>query len=109
MLDILQHSLLPGATPVDVLLCDFELPDIRGAALCMRVKQLPFPLCQIPAIILTNSTSEKVVVEALESGATDCISKPVRRRELLMRIKVAARGQPLTPRPMGEEGIASSG
>jgi two-component system response regulator RegX3 len=54
----------------------------------------------VPIIILTVSAEEDVVVAALEAGADDVVTIPVRARDLVARARAAVRRG---PEPVAEE------
>jgi len=71
----------------DLVLLDVNLPDGNGYDLCkyIRIKS------EVPIIFLTACDEEVNIVQGLEIGGDDYITKPFRVRELLSRIKVAIR------------------
>jgi len=78
-----------NATP-NLIITDWNMPDMNGSELCQRLRGLPFSVS--PYIILTTADSiEDAEVNALESGADDFIEKPMTLRSLKARIRVAER------------------
>lgn len=74
----------------DVLILDWNLPDISGYEVLRRVRvDLHY---NVPVLMLTARGSEFDVVQALNGGASDYLSKPWRPFELLARIQVMLRG-----------------
>ena len=71
---------------IDLLLLDISLADGNGFAICKAAKEFG-----IPVIFLTASGDENSVVQGLDMGADDYISKPFRPRELLSRIRSVLR------------------
>jgi len=71
----------------DVVLCDVCMP-VSGMEILRQVVADPV-LRQIPMIMVTASDDESLRSEALELGATDLLSKPVRVTELLPRVRNA--------------------
>lgn len=67
---------------LDLLILDINLPDINGLKLYRMIKEKK----DIPTIFLTANDSELSVVEALDSGADDYITKPFKTRELISRV-----------------------
>jgi len=76
-----------------VLLADEEVADMSLVQLVQRVRDVS----PIPIVVTTASVSENDVVALLESGADQCITKPVRPREFVARIRAAARRAPEPP------------
>ena len=73
----------------DLLLVDWELPDITGFDVLRWVRS---NLGQsMPVIFITNRGEERDLVAALQAGADDYLVKPVREAELLARIQALAR------------------
>ena len=66
----------------DLLILDINLPDMNGLKLYKEIKVLK----DIPTIFLTANDSELSIVEALDSGADDYITKPFKTRELISRV-----------------------
>lgn len=67
----------------DLIILDVTLPDGNGFELYKdTIKEK-----QIPAIFLTAKDDEQDVVEGLELGAEDYITKPFSTKELLIRVK----------------------
>lgn len=71
---------------IDLLLLDINLPDISGIELFESVKNK-----DIPTIFLTANDLETSIVEALDKGADDYITKPFKTRELISRINSVLR------------------
>lgn len=72
---------------IDLLILDINLPDINGIDLYKRIKNDK----DIPTIFLTANDLETTVVEALDTGADDYITKPFKTRELISRINSVLR------------------
>lgn len=68
----------------DLALLDMQLPDGFGKDIVSKLK--PY---STPVIYLTVVDDEDEIVQSLEDGAADYITKPFRMRELLARIKKA--------------------
>jgi two-component system, OmpR family, KDP operon response regulator KdpE len=81
---------------------DLAIVDIDAAAWC-GVEAIRFArrLSPMPILALSARTDEDTSVEALDSGADDCVRKPFNTRELLARVINAMR------RRAREEGKAS--
>ena len=72
--------------PVLIIL-DLGLPDIDGVDILKKLREW----YQKPIIILSVRNSEEDIVNALDNGANDYLTKPFRTGELLARIRVALR------------------
>ncbi len=66
-----------------LILLDIELPDLSGQAVLKKLREW----FQRPIIILSVHNAEDEIVNALDNGATDFLTKPFRTRELLARIR----------------------
>jgi DNA-binding response OmpR family regulator len=73
---------------LDLVLLDLGLPDIDGVEVCRRLKHLQ-PQCVV--VMLTARRDEMDVVEGLEAGADDYLTKPFRMTELLARVRAHLR------------------
>jgi sigma-B regulation protein RsbU (phosphoserine phosphatase) len=77
-----------------IAILDWMMPGIDGAELCRRIRSLEMP--SPPYLILLTAKSEKEdIVEGLEAGADDYITKPFSRAELRARIGAGVRIQEL--------------
>ncbi len=72
----------------DLVLLDLGLPDLDGIEVCRLFKRLQ-PQCLI--VVLTARRDEMDVIEGLESGADDYLTKPFRMTELLARVRAHLR------------------
>ena len=70
-----------------LIILDLGLPDIDGLEIIKKLREW----YQKPIIILTVRNSERDIVQALDNGANDYLTKPFRTGELLARIRVAIR------------------
>ncbi len=72
---------------IDIILLDLNLPDISGFDVLSQIRDSK----DIPTIILTAVDLETSVVQGLDMGADDYITKPFKTRELLSRINSVLR------------------
>jgi DNA-binding response OmpR family regulator len=75
----------------DLIILDIMLPEINGYEICsqIRKKQLDMPI-----IMLTARNRESDVVQGLNLGADDFVTKPFRVKELLARADAFMRRRP---------------
>jgi len=74
----------------DLVLLDWMLPGGSGMELLRRLKRGESTR-EVPVIMLTAKTSEDNVIQGLDVGADDYITKPFAPRELIARIKALLR------------------
>jgi len=70
----------------DLILLDLMMPDMNGLEVCQAIKSNP-DYQDIPIIFLTASQEEHHLIKAFELGASDYVTKPFRKPELLTRVK----------------------
>ncbi len=73
--------------PVDIILCDLEMPRMDGFKFLSMLKGRP-DFQDVPVIILTGRDDKERKVKGLEQGASDYITKPFDHDELVARVKV---------------------
>lgn len=78
-----------GAPP-PLLVLDWLMPGIDGLELCRRIRQTP-ELQLAYVILLTSRGHREDIVEGLEAGADDYVTKPFNPNELRARIRVGSR------------------
>ncbi|MBA3485127.1 MAG: response regulator transcription factor [Pirellulales bacterium] len=76
------------AAPPDLLLLDIMLPLVNGFEICRQVRLRKLDM---PIIMLTAKGQEEDIVQGLELGADDYVTKPFSIRELLARAKAFLR------------------
>lgn len=71
----------------DLVLMDYELPDINGIEATRRLKNVA-QFAPIPVVMITGNSEKAVVVDSLKAGAADFVVKPLDRDRLLAKIGV---------------------
>jgi len=74
----------------DLLLLDLMLPGLNGLEIA-RIIRKDEQISNIPIIMITARSQEMDVLQGLELGADDYITKPFRPREVIARIKALLR------------------
>jgi two-component system, OmpR family, KDP operon response regulator KdpE len=72
----------------DAVLLDINMPGMGGKEACRRISQT-YP--RLPIIMLTVRDEEDDLVEALDAGASDYVTKPFQIRELTARLRAVLR------------------
>jgi PleD family two-component response regulator len=73
---------------IDLVLLDILMPEIDGIEACARIREDP-RYSDLPIIMVTLLADTGSLANAFVAGATDYITKPVRRVELLARVRSA--------------------
>ena len=78
-----------GRESFDLFMLDWQVPDVSGAEV---LKWLRANVSKtVPVLFVTVRDSEQDIVFALENGADDYMVKPVRRQELIARVRALLR------------------
>ena len=85
----------------DAVLLDINMPGMGGKETCRRIGK-SFP--ELPIIMLTVRDDEEDIVELLDTGASDYITKPFHIRELTARLRAVIRRRHA---PIGEPDVIS--
>jgi len=83
-LELLSHG-VDACSPPDMMLLDVMMPEMSGYDI-VRAVRARYPGLMIPVILVSANGHEDQVVEGLQAGANDYISKPFGQRELVARI-----------------------
>lgn len=79
---------LVSAEKPDLAILDLGLPDRSGHEILHGWRER---LIELPVVVLSSRTDEAGIVQALELGADDYMTKPFGMKELAARIRVALR------------------
>lgn len=71
----------------DIILLDAVMPGVDGFEVCRRLKR-EAALANVPVVFMTGLAETEHIVEGLEAGGVDYVTKPVVIEEMLARIKV---------------------
>jgi len=80
---------LSRAEPFDLVLLDWEVPDISGLDVLRWIRTNNG--YSLPVMLITGRTEEDDLVTGLKAGADDYMVKPIRARELLARVNALLR------------------
>jgi DNA-binding response OmpR family regulator len=78
--------------PFDVVVLDVMLPKLNGYEVARRLRERG---CRTPILMLTAKDAPKDIVEGLDLGADDYLTKPFSFDELLARIRAVSRRGPI--------------
>jgi len=73
----------------DIVLLDWMVPNLSGLEVLKHMRSHLDNV--VPVVFITQKDSEEDVVEALEAGADDYMTKPVRHLETMARVNAIAR------------------
>jgi DNA-binding response OmpR family regulator len=91
-LDGEQGALMASDVDYDLLVLDLNLPKLDGISLLRNLRPSK---PQIPVLVLTARPRVEDRVQALDSGADDCVNKPFSYSELSARVRaLMRRGRP---------------
>jgi two-component system KDP operon response regulator KdpE len=86
-----KEGLISAATQhPSLIILDLGLPDTDGIEILKKIREWYHK----PIIVLSVKNLEDDIINALDNGANDFITKPFRTMELLARIRVALRHSP---------------
>ncbi|MCB1734788.1 MAG: SpoIIE family protein phosphatase [Gammaproteobacteria bacterium] len=78
------------ANPIQMVISDWMMPRMDGLELCRRIRAHDFPK-YIYTILLTGRSDRESLVEGMEAGADDFLTKPVNIAELRVRVRAGVR------------------
>lgn len=84
-------SILEGDETIDVLITAIEFLEMSGLELCWSARILAGTQRPLHIVVMSASTDEMKLAEALDTGADDFIGKPPKKTELLARLRSAQR------------------
>lgn len=84
---------------ITFVILDLMLPDISGEDVCTAIRKQS----RVPIIMLTAKTTEADVIDGLQLGADDYMTKPFSLKELYMRITVILRRTANDLKPLTEK------
>lgn len=94
---------------VDLILSDWEMPNMTGAELLTAVRAMP-NAATVPFIMISSRGDRNHIVKAIELGVSDYLSKPFSADELLKKVfkqlKLAGKTPVASMRTATTQGIA---
>lgn len=80
---------LLGKESFDLILCDWEMPEMSGLELLTWCREQDNYLRTVPFIMVTSRGDKENVVQAIQAGVTDFVGKPFTNEQLLTKVKKA--------------------
>ncbi|WP_374315995.1 response regulator [Aquabacterium sp.] len=77
---------LARSDPPDLILLDLEMPGQSGFDVCKELKRDP-QLASVPIIVATSFSDSATEARALETGAVDFVSKPLKPSQVITRVR----------------------
>jgi two-component system, chemotaxis family, chemotaxis protein CheY len=78
-------TLLERIAAPDVMLVDWNMPEMDGLAFVKAVRALP-DLDAVPVVMVTTESEAERVIQALEAGANEYLMKPFTKEGLLSKL-----------------------
>ena len=78
----------------DVIILDILMPGMDGFEVCRRLKSQPATR-DIPVLIVTALSGQEKLLEGIEAGASDFLTKPADLHEVRLRVRNAAKAKRL--------------
>jgi len=72
----------------DLIVLDLMIPKVDGISVCQRLREQG---CRVPILMLTAKGSDDDVIQGLDAGADDYVTKPCHVSQLLARIRALIR------------------
>jgi signal transduction histidine kinase/CheY-like chemotaxis protein len=79
-------EILARQQPFNLVLLDVMMPRMSGYELCQRIREKYLP-SELPIIMITAKNQVSDLVEGLNTGANDYLTKPFSKDELLARLR----------------------
>jgi len=83
-------DVLQGADAPQLAILDWMMPNLDGPDVCRKVRKHP-EIPYVYILLLTGRTLERDVIEGLEAGADDYLTKPFNTLELRARLRAGRR------------------
>jgi sigma-B regulation protein RsbU (phosphoserine phosphatase) len=74
----------------DMLITDWMMPELDGLDLCRQIRELDLS-SYVYILVLTALTQKENIIQGLDAGANDYVTKPFDRTELLARVRAGER------------------
>lgn len=88
--------------PFSLAILELDVHQDDAFAVCREISRV------VPLIIVTSECDAETCVRALESGADDCVTRPLPARELVARMRNVLRRADAAPEAAGSEALSIS-
>jgi diguanylate cyclase (GGDEF)-like protein len=75
---------------VDLILLDILMPEMDGMEACRQIREIEH-LRDVPIVMVTSRTEAEMLQLAFAAGAVDYITKPIKKVELIARVRSVLR------------------
>ncbi|MFM2125837.1 MAG: hypothetical protein RL328_2288 [Acidobacteriota bacterium] len=82
------HALHASPSPVQLILTDWNMPEMNGLDLLKAVRDTP-EYGSVPVLMITTETEMNNIAAALEAGANEYIMKPFTQEILADKLRLA--------------------
>lgn len=83
-----KAQVLLGRESFDLVLCDWEMPEMTGLELLSWCRQQE-SLRSLPFIMVTSRGDKENVIQAIQAGVSDFVAKPFTNEQLVTKVKKA--------------------
>lgn len=87
-LDVLDAEKAAGQSGMNLLLADWNMPEMNGLDLLKRLRQSP-DLASLPVVMVTTETEMEQMSAALAAGANEYVMKPFTKEILVEKLQLA--------------------
>ena len=84
-----KAQILLSRETFDLILCDWEMPEMSGLELLAWCRGQDNYLRTVPFIMVTSRGDKENVVQAIQAGVSDFVGKPFTNEQLLTKVKKA--------------------
>ena len=91
------------AQPPDVILLDVNMPSMDGFEVCRRLKAGP-ETAAVPVLLVTALAQREQRLAGIAAGASDYLTKPIDKADLILRVRNAIRVRTLHAELEGQYG-----
>ena len=85
-----QAMMLVAENDFGLVILDLNLPDMSGLDICRALRQSGQ---HMPILVITGEDRPTVMIELLDAGADDYVTKPFRSKEVVARMRALIRRQ----------------